>query len=625
MADKPNVRTEYTSSARKGEFDQSDYQWYSKEAKDQHESIFSVVNRIDKDQSWRSSLNIRNARLYSNLEVLGLSIYATGSISNVANNDVTTGRVTYNLVKSCIDTAASKIAKARPKPQFLTSGGDYALREQAKDLTKYIEGVFYSCDYYSVASRAFIDGCVFGTGAIKFYPSKGQIKCERVIPEEIKVDDNDGLYGKPKSMYQTKQLSRSSMVDKYPDYEFAINSAAASTSASSNVDLIQVIEAWHRGPTGSHTICIENATLFSEKWDKDYFPFVFYRWSDRLTGFFGQGLSEELVGTQLEINRTLRNIQLAQKLIAVPRIAINEQSKVSTTQLNNEIGSIIRYNQAGGPPTFHTPTAMNAEVYNHLKWLIQSGYEKTGISMLSATSKKPSGLDSGAALREYSDIESERFMLTSLQYEKLSLEAAKIIIDLSRDMFMEDKTLSVSVPGKEFIETIPWKRVNIKDDEYIMKLFPVGILPDSPAGRLAKIQEMVQAGMIPQEKAIELLDFPDLESYESLETANASLVEKDIYKILETGKYYPPEPQMDLVAAAQTAHKHYLKGRVDDIAPERLELLLRFIDDAERLQKQKEAALAPPAEMVPPMAPAGVAEALPESDLIPNVVIPPIV
>lgn len=618
MANKKNTRTEYVSTNSRNDFEQDDYQWYLKADENLYASVFNVVNRIDAEQSYRSSLNVRNARLYSNLEVLGLSIYSTGSISNVGNNDVTTGRITYNLVKSCIDTAASKIAKSRPKPQFLTQGGDYSLREQAKKLTKYIEGVFYSCDYYTKASKIFIDGCVFGTGAMKFFKDNGQIKCERVLPEELKVDDNDAIYGKPKSMYQTKQLSRAVLIEAYPDFQLLIQSTASSTNVSSNVDLIQVVESWHIGKGGKHTICIDNATLFSEAWDKDYFPFIFYRWSDRLTGFFGQGLAEELVGTQLEINRTLRNIQLAQKLVAIPRIAINEQSKISTTQLNNEIGAIIRYNSAGGPPIFHTPTAMNPEVYNHLKWLIQSGYEKTGISQLSATSKKPSGLDSGAALREFNAIESERFMLTAIQYEKLSLDAARIIIDLSRDLFLDDKTLKVNVPGKDFIETVPWKDVNLKDDQYIMKLFPVGILPDSPAGRLAKVQEMIQAGLIPQDKALELLDFPDLEAYESLETANSKLIERDIYKILELGKYIPPEPTSNLVEAAQTAHKHYLKGRVDDIAEDRLELLLRYIDDAERLQKQKEIAAAPPVELIPP-APAAVPEPLPQSDLLPNI------
>ena len=617
-----NVKEEWVGAKAEVSTPEGSHKWWDKPTENLYQNVFNVVDKIDVEQSYRSSLNIRHARLYNNLELLGLSVYNNGSTGNVNYNDLNNGRITYNLVKSCIDTAASKIAKNRPKPQFLTSGGDYTLKERAKKLTKYVEGVFYASKYYEISAKAFTDGCVFGTGVVKFYKQDGQIKCERVIPEEIKVDDNDAIYGKPKSMYQVKQLSRDTLAEIYPDFAMQIYQSSSSTPDTSSVDLIKVVEAWHLGKEGRHTICIENATLFAEPWEKDYFPFIFFRWSDRLTGFFGQGLAEELTGTQIEVNRTLRNIQLAQKLVAVPRVAIESNSKVSVSQLTNDIGSVIRYQAGTQAPIFNTPTGMNPEVYNHLKWLIQSGYEKTGISQLSATSKKPPGLDSAVALREYSDIETERFMLTAMKYEAMSLEAAKIIIDLSRDLYIENSKLKVKVPGKEFIDTITWKEVDLKEEQYVMKIFPVGLLPTTPAGRLAKVQELIQAGWVDKEKALELLDFPDLQAYESLETANNSLVERSINEMLTTGKYYPPEPQMDLVVAAATAHKHYLQGRVDEIPGARLELLLRFIDDANRLEEQKQANATP--AVAPEMAPAeavpqGVAEPLPQAELIPQV------
>lgn len=609
------VYTEYVNS--KASVDaKNDSNWYKLPDEAQYSAIFSSVNKIDQNQSYRSSMNVKHARLYNNLELLGFSVYTTGSMSNVNSNDLSSGKVTHNLIKSCIDTASSKIAKSKPKPQFLTSGGDFTLREKAKKLTKYVEGVFYGCKYYEHVAKIFIDGCVFGTGALKFYTLNGVIKCERVIPEELKVDDNDAIYGQPGTIFQVKQVPRESLVELYPDCKWAINSASSSTPQSSSIDLIKVIEAWHLGKNGKHTIAIENKTLFSQDWKKDYFPFVFFKWSDRLTGFFGMGLAEELVGTQLEINRTLRNIQLAQKLVAIPRIAIESNAKVSVNQLTDEVASIFRYQGGTQPPIFHTPTGMNPEVYNHLKWLIQSGYEKTGISQMSATAKKPAGLDAAVAIREMSDIETERFMLTAMKYENLSLDAAAIIIDMSRDLFLEDKKLSATVPGRDFIETINWKDVNLENDQYVMKGFPVGLLPTQPAGRLAKVQELIQAGWINREKALDLLDFPDLKAYESLEAANNNLVEKTIAKMLETGKYTPPEPQMDLPAAAQTAHKHYLLGKVENLPDQRLELLLRFIDDAERLDKMSN-----PVQVNQPAAtaPLGVPEALPEADLLPQV------
>ena len=79
-------------------------------------------------------------------------------------------------------------------------------------------------------------------------------------------------------------------------------------------DMIEVIEAWHirssqNSDDGRHVICIDNATLFDEKYEKDYFPFVTLRWTQRMLGFYGQGLAEQLRGIQAEINQLLLNIQ----------------------------------------------------------------------------------------------------------------------------------------------------------------------------------------------------------------------------------------------------------------------------------------------------------------------------
>lgn len=592
---------------------QIDFAWYKQPADAQFQNIMSVVTRIDNMQSYRRTLNLRHARLYSNLEVLGMSIYTLGTAMSVPQAELDPNRITYNLVKSCVDTAASKIAKNRPKPQFLTSKGDYAEQERAQKLTQYVEGVFDSVKMYQLAAKAFTDGCVFGTGAIKFYVENDKIQAERVLIEEIKVDDNDAIYGKPKSLYQVKQVPRQSLMDAFPEKAMDIARVASSTPNSSSVELIKVVEAWYLGSEGKHTICIDNATLLSEDYKKDYFPFVFYRWSERLTGFFGMGLAEELAGTQLEINRTLQNIQSAQRLVAVPRIAVESSSKVSTSQITNEIGSIFRY--TGKTPTFFTPTAMNGEVYSHLKWLIASGYEKTGISQLSATSKKPSGLDSGAALREYNDIESERFMLTSMQYEQLHLDAAAIIIDMSRDLYAKGVNTTIKSDADGFIDSISWKDVSLDDDRFVMKVFPTSLLPTSPAGRIEKVQELIQAGWIDKANALDLLNFPDLKAFESLETANNKLIEKNIYEMLKTGFYLPPEPQMSLDVAMSMSHKYYLQGRVDGLPEDKLELLLRFIDDCERLKQLAQ----PPVVESPAPVPMGVAAPLPEADLLPQV------
>lgn len=477
-------------------------QWWNVQKGGVFQHTFGVVQAIEQNQSYRQLQNIKYARLYSNMEILGF--YGT-LFSRTNNLPILNNRVTLNVIKACTDTAASKIAKNRPRPLFLTSGGDFSQQRRAKQLTKYIQGAFYSADIYETAAQLFTDACVMGTGAMKFYAdeSKGQVCVERVLIDEIIVDDAEGMYGKPRQLHQRKYLSRDVLLQMFPKFANQIKSATGGVkgdnSASMAADLVKVIESWHlpSGPNakdGKHVICIENATLMEEDYNKDYFPFVFFKWSPRIVGFFGAGLAEELIGIQIEINKILRNIQVAQHLQAVPRVFVENASMVNTNHINNDIGGIIKY--TGTAPIFATAPAMSAEIYQHLENLYRKAFEITGISQMAATAKKPSGLNSGAALREYSDIESERFVVVGQRWEQMFMDAAKIMIDMSRDMFKDDPSLSVNVKGAKFLETIKWKDVDLDDDSYIMQVFPTSILPSTPAGKLQTVQELMQAGFI---------------------------------------------------------------------------------------------------------------------------------
>jgi len=594
--------------------------WWNSDDEDLFNDVNSVVDNIQQNQSAQTSNNIKYARLYANLELLGM---IGGGVNFNQSSRGARNRVTYNVVKSAIDTAASKISKNKPKPQFLTDGGDWNQQQRAKKLTKYVEGVFYDTKAYELGQKSFTKGGVFGTGGIKVYVKDGRIQLDDVFTNELVVDDYDGAYGKPRQLHQIKYVARTVLLDKYPDHVNAIRNASTGFTSDQNyrttVDMVKVIESWHlpsskEGTDGRHAITIDTGTLMSEEYKKEYFPFVFFRWSERLLGFFGQGLAEELVGVQLEINKLLKNIQISQHLMAVPRVAVDQKSKLSVSQLNNELGAVFKY--SGNAPQFFVAQAMSAEVYNHLKWLIQSAYEITGISQLSATSQKPSGLDSGAAIREYQDIETERFMVTAMRYEQMFMDLAKIIIDMSRDLYEDNKDLQISVPGGSFIETIKWKDVNLRDDQFIMKSWPVSWLPSSPAGRLAKVQELLQAGFISRENALQMLDFPDLEKYEGLETASNNLTEKQINGMLDGGDFVVPEPEQNLLYCEAYATKAYIDGIIRKVPEENLEKIHRYIDHVKAMIKAAKEAEAPPAQPQPTMA---QPEALPQSDMIPNV------
>lgn len=574
-----------------------DNRWWQVPNSKAFESIFPYLKVLDKKQVYKSEENLRHLRLYGNIESLAFRNFSFYQAEPAASG---LNRVTLNIVQSMIDTVVSKITKNRPKVDFSTQGGDFTMQRKSQKLTKFTEGQFYACNYYEKAAMAFKDSCIFGTGALKVYRQDGKIKVERVFIDELKMDDSESLYGEPRQLHQRKMVHRDVLKQLFPKHAAKIEVAGQDISAfysnsKKDIDeMVTVVESWHlpSGPKakdGKHIICIENETLLHESYEKPYFPFVFFKWNTRPLGFWGQGLAEQLSGLQLEINKLLRTIQVSMHLVSVPKILVEAGSKVVASHLNNKIGGIVTY--SGTPPAYQALGQIPRELFDHLDRLYSRAFEIAGISQLSATSKKPSGLDSGKALRTYNDIESERFMETAMRYEKSFLDAARIMIDIAKEIADEDGEFKVKTHGSKFFETIDWKEIDLEEDQYIMKMFPVSSLSSSPAGRLQEVQELLQAGFVSKEAALKLLNFPDIEDFYRFENAGVEDIERAIELIADKGEYQTPEPYQNLRLGITKMQQAYLYYRTVDMPEERLELFRRWIEDADAVMQNAQAQL----------------------------------
>lgn len=606
------------------EFTQSDYKWWKSPEKDMPTKIFAYLQHLENEQGYRSADNLKYMRLYGNTETLTGRMYA---FARAEPASATLNRVTMNVVQSMIDTVVSKIGKNKPLPRFLTSGGDWSMQRKAQKLSKFVEGQFYKTDFFNISAVAFLHACIFGTGAVKIFRQGKEIKAEHVFIDEIIVDDNECMYGKPRQMHQKKWVHRDVLKQVFPDKAGFIDLVGTEDISkyynytpdySTQNDMILVVESWHlpSGPEandGWHTISISNTILLKEEYKKDYFPFVFFRWGLRPIGFFGQGIAEQLQGLQLEINKILRTIQVSMHLVSIPKIFVEASSKIVTAHLNNKIGGIIKY--SGQPPTPGALGSIPPELFSHLDRLYTRCFEVIGVSQLSASSAKPSGLNSGKALRTYSDIETERFMSVGTRHQQAFLEAAKQFIDLAKEIDEEEGSFSVNVVSSKFMESIKWSEVNLPEDAYIMQVFPTSALSSAPAGRLQEVQELLQAGFISKEDGLKLLDFPDLEGMYNLENAPTIDIDWQIEKMIEKGEYQTPEPYQNLNLGIQKMQKAYLMYRMQEAPETRLELLRRWMDDAQAMLDSAQEALAPPPQApLPPALP----ERPPSSDLLPN-------
>lgn len=497
-------------------------------------------------------------------------------------------RLTLNVIQSCIDTLASKIAKSKPKPQFVPNDGDFKLHQKAKMLTDYLEGVFDFHQVYPLMQRVFTDSCIYGVSGVFVNKKFGELSIEYVLKDELLVDEMDGFKEKPRQLHLKRFVSRSELQHRFPEKAETIAKLGLADvnaqyhSYNSVSDLIVCLESWHLpsapdADDGKHAICVENCTLLLEDYTRETYPIVFYRPYHKPHSFHGRGIAETLYTIQISINKLLKTVQQSQDLVSVPRVLLETGSQVNADLINDRIGSIIEY--AGTPPQFISPTAVQPEIYSWIQYLVQQAYQISGVSESSAAGQKPKGVESAVAMREVEDIETGRFEVLGQQWEDTHIELGNRIIDVSKELYQDNPALKVRVRKYNLIKEIEWRDINFKEEQFSLQCFPISQLPHSPAGRIDTIEAYVQAGYIDKVTAMALLDMPDLSEEVSLQTGTLQLTKKMIGEMLDSGEYQSPVPQMDLTVAANIAKLAYVNAKVKDYPEDRLALVERFIND----------------------------------------------
>lgn len=534
-------------------------------------------------------------------------------------------RLSYNIVQSCIDTVTSMLIQNKPKPMFLTTAGDSKQQRRAKKLDAFCYGVFYENDIYKLAPKIFRDACVFGEGIIHCYSEFGRIKYERVLPYEILVDYLESHYGpeSTKTIHRIKNIDRTQLAEDHPDHKEAImkmigTSTFISAASRSVSDTLTVVESW-RLPVGDqpglHALTTENEVLDKEEYECNFFPFAIMRFSPRLYGFYSQGMAEQLVPIQVEINRTLISIQRSLYLGGTHKIFVKAGSKIIKSHFDNLIGTILEY--AGDTaPQYVVPQLVQPEIYSHLQSMLSMGYQLPGVSQMQASSVKTPGVDSGKAMRTEQNIHSQRFASVGQMYEQFFVDLAKITVYVARKTYEKEGDIGVKVPGRRFIQQIKWSEVDLDDDQFVLQIYPVSKLPNDPEGRLATIQEMMQAGLIDPQTGRRLLDYPDLESEENLGNANADYLHMILDKMVEDGEFTSPDPMIDLSKAKLLAQEYYAQGLLNNLEEPKLELLRRFITQINVLNSPPPQATPIPGGQPQPQA---APTPPPVSNLIPNI------
>lgn len=607
----------------------SGFNWWKAASKAQRcrELLETVAFLKEKQQRTQRQASIF-ARMYGNMP---LANWAGTAMSKMGSgpDQLPMNRPTMNVVQSCVDTLVSRICQSKPKPMFLTDGGDYKARSLSKQMNTFIGGELYQTHAYDIGELVLRDAAILGTGCIKIYEEDKKVKLDRVLCTEILVDDNDGFYGSPRSLYHIKLVDRDVIKDMLPQDKSTISSAEqaypdnSGDSQKTMSNQIMLVEAWHlpSGPDasdGKHMLVCSAGDLVDEEYTENYFPFEFLPYSPRLTGFLAQGLAEQLTGTQVEINKLLITISQSISLVGVPRVFVEDGSKVVKSHLNDKIGAIVTYR--GTKPEYEVAPCVPQELYAQLQRLIDYAYQQSGISALAATSQKPAGLNSGEAIRNYDDLQSDRFATLNKRYDNMYIGLVQKIIDKARAIALRDGKYQTVYPNKDGTKQIDLPEAKKLDDPFVIQCFDSNALPKDPAGRKQAIVEDIQSQILTVQEGRRLLNYSDLEQDDKLAVAAEERILKDLDALVEDGKYTPPDPFTDLQMARTKVVQYYNLYVAHGLEESRAQMLRNYKDQVDMLLAAAQSP-APSAPMPGAPGPQGLQQAVPQpkpiADLMP--------
>ncbi len=538
------------------------------------------------------------------------------------------------IARSALDTVHNRIAKDRPRPQFVTENGNWLAEQKAELQTTWCDGQFEQLEIYQKGSEVLKDAGMYGTGALKTTHVEGELVSEIVWIGDLHVPAREERCRAVRTLYQTIPMDVEQACRMYPDCEAAIRGCAKHKDDESDdesdelevPDLVLIVEAWHlpegcayddEGKEyivgGRHVVCCEGATLSDESWERKRFPFDFVHWRSRPRRFFGLGVIESVAPAHIDANELADSIGASYELMTPGIMAM--KGSINPKRQTNEIGRVIEY--TGTPPMPWVPPPVDPLVLQREQMLESRGFEGEGISRMAAKSETPSGMKSGAALMTHADIETERFALLSRAYEDFYVGVAKTLIATAEDICNDEelsKTKKLRVlGGRKMVEAIEYQEARLDEGEFVIRVWPVSQLAQTPQGRLEQVDLLRQIGVLTDPDDIRgLLDMPDLDRANSLALSGRDLCNKMISNALR-GKEFDAHPYMPLDYMMQRATQEHALAMIKGAPDEALQDLRSLIGLTQTLieRKKREDAAAVAANAPPPGMPPGVPPMVP--------------
>ena len=539
-----------------------DRPWYAHEIEgDEHAEeaakiLHGTVSRIEMEQQGRTTDIFKLMSIYLNRDLTRTSPFRSGLLRSMPMAIV-------NISQAIIDTLVAKQLVNESKATFDVDDGDFEATQRAEQLDKFCFGEVYRMRLYEKAELAFRDAGIVGDGWIKFYQRNGKVFCERVQPVEMRIDLAQCFSGPPRELYQIRYIARSQAMAYYNEFADEIEKMPVVDVPypypGTTRDIVRLVEAWHlpdddSGEGGRYMFACGDIPLSFKAYTRQDFPFVRYSWMPDLMGGYSIGLMEQLVPMHSELQKLKKRHLQGLYIHGLPRVFQAAGSKLSPEDMTNS--TIQKWTYSGTKPEVMQSPCVAPELVEEIRDLISQMWQLAGVSPLQSGADMPSRMDSRPGLREYAALADERHAMPSKSWDRGTLDAARNIIAIAREIVEEHGSYSTMGAAKDFVSRIDFKDVDLDDERFRTKLQNTNMLPTTPAGKRLAVNDLAQAGAFqsnPHMLWLMLSGSPDIDELISDETAGEKLVKKQIYMMVKKRTYFAPDKYQDCQYAVKYA------------------------------------------------------------------------
>ena len=485
-----------------------------------------ILDNIAELSQYRDKLRpkyLRNLRLYTYSMNVSLNQIKSGNIVGYWNliNSEYTSSINENVIQSCIDAITSQVAAKHTRPFFNTVNGTYKQMQIAKQAQQFFDFMFDEQDVNKIITEAFRDACIFGRGFV--YYDNYTHKVEKALPWQVIYRPAEETYGKiTRVLYQRDWFPTTLLPEdlKYKGKEEYV-------TLSDYYDTVSNIRA----------TLINGQIVKTESYLAGDIPFIKLSYVSPVYGRDTSSVVDLIYGIQMKLDDLYNLISEASRLNPAHTVIVPQGSDVKVSQLSNKVGQLLTYKpipDITNPVSIMTPNFIGDQYMQTVEQLKNDAYELVGISKLTAQSKKPTGLDSGKALKTMNDIESERFEVQMKQ-------VIRAYTDLTRLIIKSENPEEFILPADNKRFPIKWEQIQEQYTNMSIQFSNLDYLSNDPSERSKQINDLVASGIISRSHAARYFDSVDLEASYSFANNSLNAVEAVIDQAIVNGDYTIPE------------------------------------------------------------------------------------